>query len=71
MEYVDLTYTQVALAALLILINGAISLALRLGMERTLAWAACGLCCSCGWSAWCWSGCSRLTAGILSWPCSR
>ena len=40
MEYVDLTYTQVALAALLILVNGAISLALRLGMERTLAWAA-------------------------------
>jgi putative ABC transport system permease protein len=40
MEYVDLTYTQVSLAALLILVNGAISLALRLGMERTLAWAA-------------------------------
>jgi putative ABC transport system permease protein len=40
MEYVNLTYWQVALAALLMLINGAISLALRLGMERTLAWAS-------------------------------
>jgi len=38
--YIDLTYTQVAAAALLILINGAISIALRLGMERTLAWAS-------------------------------
>lgn len=34
--YVDLTATQVLLAALLILVNGAISVALRLGMERTL-----------------------------------
>jgi putative ABC transport system permease protein len=40
MEYIELTYWQVALAALLILVNGAISLALRLGMERTLAWAS-------------------------------
>ncbi|NLX55390.1 MAG: iron export ABC transporter permease subunit FetB [Planctomycetaceae bacterium] len=40
MTYIDLTYTQVAAAALLILINGAISIALRLGMERTLAWAS-------------------------------
>ena len=40
MSYVDLTSTQVTLAALLILVNGAISLALRLGMERTLAWAS-------------------------------
>ncbi len=48
MEYIDLTYTQVALAALLILVNGAISLALRLGMERTLAWASrTRPCCNC------------------------
>jgi putative ABC transport system permease protein len=40
MSYIDLTYTQVALAALLILINGAISRALRLDLERTLAWAS-------------------------------
>jgi len=40
MDYVDLSYGQVALAALLILINGAISVSLRLGMERTLAWAS-------------------------------
>ncbi|MHB8972029.1 MAG: ABC transporter permease [Pirellulaceae bacterium] len=40
MSYVELTYTQVGLAALLILVNAAISMALRLGMERTLAWAS-------------------------------
>ncbi len=40
MDYLELTYGQVALAALLILINGALSVALRLGMERTLAWAS-------------------------------
>ncbi len=38
--YVKLTYLQVALAALLIIINGAISVALRLRMERTLLIAA-------------------------------
>ena len=41
MSYIELTYMQVGLAALLILINGAISIVLRLGMERTLAWASC------------------------------
>lgn len=40
MNYVELTYTQVALAALLIVINGAISVALRLGLERSLLWAS-------------------------------
>jgi putative ABC transport system permease protein len=39
MPYIELTYMQVGLAALLILVNGAISIVLRLGMERTLAWA--------------------------------
>jgi putative ABC transport system permease protein len=39
MSYIELTYTQVGLAALLILVSGAISIALRLGMERMLAWA--------------------------------
>lgn len=34
--YVELTYLQVAMAALLIVINGAISVALRLRMERSL-----------------------------------
>jgi putative ABC transport system permease protein len=34
--YVELTYGQVGLAALLIVVNGAISLALRLRMERSL-----------------------------------
>jgi len=36
MGYIELGYGQVALAAILILINGAISLFLRLGLERTL-----------------------------------
>ncbi len=38
--YIALTYWQVALAALLIIVNGAISLILRLGMERTLLLAS-------------------------------
>ena len=37
---VELTYGQVALAASLILVNGAISLWLRLGLSRTLLWAS-------------------------------
>ena len=40
MSYVELTYTQVGLAAVLILVNAAISMALRLGLERTLVWAS-------------------------------
>jgi len=39
-SYVELTYLQVGLAASLIVINGLISLTLRLGMERTLAIAS-------------------------------
>jgi len=39
-NYVNLTYWHVAAAAALILINAAASLALRLGMERTLLLAA-------------------------------
>ncbi|HET9581336.1 MAG TPA: iron export ABC transporter permease subunit FetB [Gemmatimonadota bacterium] len=39
-QYIDLTAGQVALAALLILVNAGISLALRLGMERRLLVAA-------------------------------
>ena len=35
-SYVELTYWQVGLAALLIVVNGAISVTLRLGMERSL-----------------------------------
>ena len=38
--YLELSYWQVGLAALLVLINGAISVALRLEMERSLAVAA-------------------------------
>ncbi len=38
--YLELSYTQVGLAALLILINGAISLLLSLGLERRLLVAA-------------------------------
>lgn len=38
--YVELTYGQVALAGLLILINGAISIGLRLQMERSLLLAS-------------------------------
>ena len=40
MSYIDLTYAQVGLAASLIVVNSAISFALRLGMERTLALAS-------------------------------
>lgn len=39
-SYIELSYWQVALAALLVLVNGAISLALRLGLERQLLVAA-------------------------------
>jgi len=39
-SYLELSYFQVALAALLILINGAISVALRLGLHKKLALAA-------------------------------
>lgn len=38
--YIDLAYWQVGLAALLILINGAVSLLLRLGLEQRLIVAA-------------------------------
>jgi putative ABC transport system permease protein len=38
--YVELSYSQVALAALLIVVNGAISIALRLQMERSLLLAS-------------------------------
>jgi putative ABC transport system permease protein len=40
MEYVELSPAQLALAAALILVCAAVSLALRLGMERQLLWAA-------------------------------
>lgn len=36
MSYIELSYWQVALAAVLILVNACISIALRLGLERTL-----------------------------------
>ncbi len=39
-SYLELSYFQVALAALLILINGAVSVALRLGLHKKLALAA-------------------------------
>jgi putative ABC transport system permease protein len=39
-SYVELTYGQVALAAALVLLNGGISLALRLGLERSLVIAS-------------------------------
>ena len=38
--YLELSYTQVGLAALLILINGAVSVVLKLGLERRLLLAA-------------------------------
>ncbi len=39
-DYLELTYIQVGLAALLILINAGISLGLRLGLEKSLAVAS-------------------------------
>ena len=39
-SYIELTNYEVAFAAALILINGLISLALRLGLERMLLWAS-------------------------------
>jgi putative ABC transport system permease protein len=38
-QYIDLAWWQLALAASLMVLSGAISLALRLGLERRLAWA--------------------------------
>lgn len=38
-DYLSLSLLQVGLAALLILVNGGISIAFRLGLERTLLWA--------------------------------
>jgi putative ABC transport system permease protein len=38
--YIELTAWQVAIAASLVLVNGAVSLALRLGLERSLALAS-------------------------------
>ena len=40
MDYLTLSYWDIVLAALLLLINGAISFAFRLNMERRLAVAA-------------------------------
>jgi putative ABC transport system permease protein len=40
MNYQSLTATDIAIAASLILINGVLSLALRLGLERQLVWAS-------------------------------
>lgn len=40
MNYQSLTATDIAIAASLILINGVLSLALRLGLERQLIWAS-------------------------------
>ncbi|MFP6668505.1 MAG: iron export ABC transporter permease subunit FetB [Pirellulales bacterium] len=39
-EYIGLSYLQIALAALLILVNGVISMVLRLGLERSLVVAS-------------------------------
>ena len=38
--YITLTFADLCLAALLIVFNGAISFAFRLGLERSLAWSA-------------------------------
>lgn len=40
MDYLQLSYFQLGVAASLIVLNGAISVALGLGLERRLAWAA-------------------------------
>ena len=40
MNSVELSYTDVALATTLILVNGAVSFALRLGLEKSLLLAA-------------------------------
>lgn len=48
MNYIVLSYWDLALASLLILINGAISLAFRLGIERQLVWSALRMCVQLG-----------------------
>ncbi len=48
MSYVVLSYWDIALAAVLVLVNGAISLAFRLGIERRLALAALRMCVQLG-----------------------
>ena len=40
MKYLELSYVQVALAALLILVNGIVSLLLNLRLERMMLWAS-------------------------------
>jgi len=39
--YIQISYWQLALAALLILVNLALSI-IRLGLERSLGWPPCG-----------------------------
>ena len=48
MNYVVLSYWDLALASVLILVNGALSLAFRLGIERRLLWSAVRMCVQLG-----------------------
>ncbi len=51
MSYLPLSAFDLAIAALLMAVNGAISFGFRLGLERSLAIAACAW-----WCSWCSSG---------------
>ncbi len=44
MNYVVLSYWDLALASMLIFVNGALSLGFRLGLERQLLWSAARMC---------------------------
>ena len=47
MNYIELEYWQLAIATSLILISGAISLALQLGWKAACWWPRCGPWCNC------------------------
>ena len=65
--YIDLSYFQVCSAALLIVINGAISVLLKLDLERRLAIAAVCTVVQLLLSALCSTGSFGSTGGTLSW----
>ncbi len=48
MNYIELSYFDLALAALLLLVNGALSMCLRLGLERSFAVAGLRMCLQLG-----------------------
>ncbi len=67
MNYQNLTALDLGIAASLILINGALSLLLRLGLGCQLLGRQCAPWCNCWPSVICWAGCSSSPTG--TWCC--